>query len=116
MKEYKETNYTGADLPESFRKFCRTEKAWLKKVVTSMGGTNLMLSRGFYFYFGFFTAKNGQVYYFSISDIRHFNDGKMLIRTATHYGDFSGGQNQYAERTSAGVTKFLTQISRNSEN
>ena len=39
---------------------------------------------------GFFKILNGQVYYFSISDLRWSKDS-MLIRTAKDFKDYTGG-------------------------
>ena len=44
---------------------------------------------------GFFLAKNGQLWYFSISDLRCSKDS-MLIRTAKHPKDYTGGSNRSA--------------------
>ena len=49
--------------------------------------------------FGFFRAKSGQIFYFSISDLR-WCKSDMLIRTAEHYKDYTGGSNQSACLTS----------------
>jgi hypothetical protein len=49
---------------------------------------------------GFLKFKlNSRLVYFSISDVRHFKDAwhkNILIRTAEHEKDFSGGGNNYA--------------------
>lgn len=42
---------------------------------------------------GFFTTSKVVIYYFSISDLR-WSKGDMLIRTAEHYKDYTGGTNQ----------------------
>lgn len=50
---------------------------------------------------GFFTRlTNGvaQPWYFSISDVR-WSKSQMLIRTANHYKDYTGGHNQYVSLT-----------------
>lgn len=48
--------------------------------------------------FGFF--RNGeQIYYFRIEDLRWAKD-KMLIRTAKHYTDYSGGCNEFVSLNS----------------
>jgi hypothetical protein len=91
-------HYTGNDLGQDFKSFYLQEKKKITKELTAMGCTQIEMSRQFYYFFGFFTAPNGQVYYFSISDIRHFHyKGELLVRTARDYKDFSGGQNQYIQ-------------------
>ena len=53
------------------------------------------LSRGHFYFSGFLTRKkDGQIFYFSISDVRHFTCDSLLIRTAEHYKDWTGGSNQ----------------------
>lgn len=44
---------------------------------------------------GFFSLDNGNMYYFSLSDLRGFKDS-LLIRTAQSFKDYTGGNNQYA--------------------
>jgi hypothetical protein len=91
-------HYTGSDLGQDFRTFFSQEQKRIKKTLTAMGCTDIQMSRQFYYYYGFFTAPSGQMYYFSISDVRHFNDGRMLYRTAKSYQDYTGGGNQYVDR------------------
>lgn len=43
---------------------------------------------------GFFTSSSDQIWYFNLSDLRWSKD-KLLIRTATHYKDYTGGSNEY---------------------
>jgi hypothetical protein len=43
---------------------------------------------------GFFQMGTGQIWYFSISDIRWSKDS-MLIRAAESFKDYKGGYNQY---------------------
>ncbi len=89
-------HYTGRDLGEDFRSFFRAERKKIKAALTPLGCTDIQMSRQFYYYYGFFTAPSGQIYYFSIDDVRHgFDNGKMLYRTATSYKDFTGGANTY---------------------
>lgn len=59
---------------------------------------NIEFSIGYYYLSGFFTVED-QYYYFSISDVRHFNDGEILVRTAKHNKDFTGGSNRFFKMT-----------------
>lgn len=43
---------------------------------------------------GFFKMRSGQIWYFSIGDLR-WNKDRMLIRTAKDFKDYTGGMNQY---------------------
>jgi len=55
---------------------------------------NIQLSKGHFYFKGFLTRKrDGQVIYFSISDVRYFPQTDMLIRTAKSYRDYTGGPN-----------------------
>jgi hypothetical protein len=55
---------------------------------------NIQLSKGHFYFSGFLTRKrDGQVIYFSISDVRYFPGDAMLIRTAKSYQDYTGGRN-----------------------
>jgi hypothetical protein len=90
-------HYTGSDLGEDFRSFFRKEKNRITKALTKMGCTNVQMSRQFYYFYGFFTSKSGQVYYFNCSDVRFFKDDKILYRTAKDYKDYRGGSNCYVD-------------------
>lgn len=69
----------------------------LKKGLEKLGYTNITVSRGFNYRSGFM-EKDGQLYYFSTSDIRFdkpTNSMFVLTRTAEHRRDFTGGVNTY---------------------
>jgi hypothetical protein len=64
------------------------------KFLTNKGASNIVIGKPNHFDMsGFFTLGN-TIWYFSISDLRGFKD-TMLIRTAKHYQDYTGGTNQY---------------------
>ena len=42
---------------------------------------------------GFFSLKNGNIWYFSVGDLRW--DKTFMIRTATSFEDYTGGSNAY---------------------
>jgi hypothetical protein len=98
--------YKGSDLGQDFKEFYRKEKNRLTKIFKELGCTNIKMDYGFYYFSGFLTSKNGQIYYFSCSDIRHFNYNQLLIRTATSYKDYTGGSNQYIGITKEDITRF----------
>ena len=57
-------------------------------------------SRGHFYVFGFIRNCDGRFVYFSISDVRHFPDAwynNILIRTAKHEKDYTGGVNIYTD-------------------
>lgn len=77
--------------------FHRTFKTDFKKALASIGCINVDISKPNHFDVdGFFTAPSGQIYYFSISDLR-WSKENILVRTAKHYKDWTGGSNQYVK-------------------
>jgi len=83
---------------DEFKTFCRTFKSELSKELKSIGVTDLKFSNGHFSISGFFTAESGQIYYFSLSDVRGAefqNEIQLMYRTAEHYKDYSGGGNQW---------------------
>jgi hypothetical protein len=99
-------NYSGSDLGQDFKDFFRREKSRLTKIFKEMGCTNIEMSYGFYYFSGFLTSKNGQIYYFSCSDVRHFDYNQLLIRTAKSYSDYTGGSNQYVKTDKNSLLNF----------
>jgi len=77
-----------------FRAFHNEFKRDFKKLLEQrFGAKNIVFSKGHFYVSGFFTQPNGQIYYFSLSDVRGFKDN-MLVRTAKGYKDYTGGSNQ----------------------
>jgi hypothetical protein len=59
--------------------------------------------------FGFFELNDGRIYYFSIGDLR-WDKEKMLVRTAKHFKDYTGGMNQFIkidDSFAESVLKFI---------
>ena len=79
---------------ESIKAYSK-QKSTVKKALKNAGFENIKISNGHYYFSGFAT-KNEKVIYFSISDVRHFFDNKVLIRTAKDYKDYTGGGNNFA--------------------
>lgn len=75
----------------------RLFKKEFTKFLESKGMTGIDIKKPNHFDMsGFFKdGAKDQIWYFSISDLRGFKD-TMLIRTADHYKDYSGGRNQFA--------------------
>lgn len=86
----------GCYTSDDFKKFVRTFRSEFKKEVEKIGGENVEIKGGHYYLCGFFTLNN-QPYYISISDVRHCKIKNILIRTAKHYKDFTGGINRFIE-------------------
>jgi hypothetical protein len=95
-------NYFGSSSVNSpeFNKFFNAFKRVMKKELEGVGATDFKMSKGHFYLSGFFRIGE-QLIYFSISDVRHgfgFNRSgqpEMLVRTAQHNKDFSGGANNY---------------------
>ena len=100
-------NYTGSDLGNDFREFFKREKKRIVEALKSKGCTDIQMSRQFYYFYGFFTSKSGQIYYFSCSDVRHFGYDKLLYRTAKSYTDYSGGGNQYVSTDKGKLSEII---------
>lgn len=96
-------SYKGSDLSNEFKSFFRSERKRITKILTEMGCTNVEMDYGFYYFNGFFTSPSGQIYYFSVSDVRHFPYERIMYRTAKHYKDWTGGMNQYVSKDLKGL-------------
>lgn len=91
---------SSSGLTPQFKEFYSTFKKELTKFLTDKGCTKIEVGKGHFYVSGFFTNASGQIYYFSLSDVRgmHYRGSKeMLYRTATHYKDFTGGGNNYID-------------------
>lgn len=98
----KAINLTGQEFESSsgrtpqYLTWHRTFKREFTKFLQARGVTEIAIGKPNHFDMsGFFKAPNGQLWYFSIGDLRGFKEN-MLIRTAKHNRDFTGGMNQYA--------------------
>jgi len=83
---------------EQWKRFSRMFRNDMKKLLGELGATDIRISTGHFYMSGFFTAKTGQVYYFSIPDVRSSKRDPLdplLLRTAKGYEDYSGGSNKF---------------------
>lgn len=81
-----------------FIAFTRTFKSEFKKVLKDLKCSELECSNGHFYISGFFNSANGQLWYFSLSDVRSmYRGGSLLVRTAEHRKDYRGGPNRYAD-------------------
>lgn len=81
-----------------FKRFTRTFKSEFNKLLKKIGCADLECHNGHFCIYGFFNAANGQLWYFSLSDVRDmFHRGSLLVRTAEHRKDYYGGQNRHAD-------------------
>lgn len=74
--------------------FYNSFKREFNKELKQLGATNIVYNKGHFCLTGFFTSKSGQIYYFSLGDVRSSNVN-LMYRTADHYKDWKGGSNQW---------------------
>ncbi len=98
---------SSATTPE-FAAFANMYRARMKKIAAANGLELVAFNRGHFYCSGFFQAKtSGKLAYFSISDVRSWPDGwheDILVRTAQHAKDYTGGANQRATLQNLGAT------------
>lgn len=93
-------NYNGSDLSRDFRQLYAREKKLITGQLLEMGCTEIMMSRQFYYYYGYFTAPSGQRFYFNISDVRFWSqlEYRIMYRAVHDYYDSVGGANHYVHK------------------
>lgn len=80
--------------------FHRLFKKEFTAFLTKYGAKDIQISKPNHFdASGFFATADGRIFYFSIGDLRSFKEN-MLVRTAAHFKDYSGGRNEYASLSS----------------
>lgn len=94
IKGYFQNFESSSELTAEFASYSRLFKRDFKKIVESLGGCGVEISRGHFYLSGFFTH-NGNIFYISIDDVRNKTFRSLLIRTAESYKDSRGGQNNY---------------------
>jgi hypothetical protein len=100
---YKTQQWKGA-----YRKSINYLKKVLKPYIKDQSFNN-----GHFYFSGFIKTIHDQVFYISISDVRYFKEGKILIRTAKNFKDYTGGSNNYISYLSDDFEyKLLSYINR----
>ena len=95
FKLHRQEFISSSQKTDQYKTYHRTFKREFTKALTNMGCRDIKIGKPNHFdVSGFFTAAGGQMWYFSISDLRWSKD-QMLIRTAKHDKDWTGGSNQY---------------------
>jgi hypothetical protein len=80
---------------EEFNIFFNDFKKSFTNQLRKLKATEIEFSKGHFYLSGFFKVGE-QYFYFSLSDVRSsFGDDKLLIRTAKHNKDYTGGGNNY---------------------
>jgi hypothetical protein len=81
-----------------FTAFARMFRSHIQKQANENDLEVINFSTGHFYCSGFFkNIITGKLAYFSISDVRHFQDSwinDVLLRTAEHEKDYTGGRNQ----------------------
>ena len=97
----KTKQYIGADLSPEFKKLYARDKKLITEQLLKLGCTQIIMSRQFYYYYGFFTAPNKTIFYFNTHDVRFFGtrgEDRMLYRAVFDYADGVGGKNLYVSK------------------
>lgn len=105
---------SGSVNSDKFNDFFEKFKVSFTNELKKVKATNLQFSKGHFYLSGFFTVGE-QVMYFSLSDVRWFNNynwngqPEMLIRTAKHDKDYTGGGNNFVA-IEPNMSKKIAQI------
>lgn len=93
VEELNSTQFeSSSGLTNQFSSFYNLFSREFKKFLTGLGATNIKIGRGHFYPSGFFTMPSGQIWYFSLGDVRW--DKSFFVRTAKAYDDYTGGSNQ----------------------
>ena len=93
-------NYNGSDLRPEFRQLYARDKKLITGQLVEMGCTEIIMSRQFHYYYGYFTAPSGTRFYFNISDVRFWRkyENRIMYRAVHDYYDGIGGTNLYVDK------------------
>ena len=90
-----------------FKKFYNVFKKEFTEELKTIGAKDIVFSRGHFYISGFFTTGDGEMFYFSLPDVRGMEYSlrlnpnscmnKLMYRTVKDYKDYTGGQNRYAK-------------------
>lgn len=106
MENWKEQEFISSSTKtDQFKKFAREFKKAINVQVKEEFDF-VSYSVGHFYVSGFLKNKEtGEFVYFSTSDVRHFNNewfDHILVRTAKHEKDYTGGHNNYTSLPSFG--------------
>jgi len=88
-------SYPANKMSPDFNTFFSTQKGRITRYLKSIGCTDIVFNKGFYYFSAFFTSATGQVYYLCTFDYRGTDD-RFYYRTAKDYKDYTGGANRSA--------------------
>ena len=111
-QEFQSSSHKTAQWKSAYRKSINYLKKVLKPYIKDQSFSN-----GHFYFSGFIKTIHDQVFYISISDVRYFKEGKILIRTAKDFKDYTGGSNNYISYINDDFEyKLLSYINRHSYN
>ncbi len=111
ISQLKRDFISSGEKTKEFKSFCRTFKSEFQKVLDELGCIDLECSYGHFIISGFFNSADGRLWYFSLNDVRDMKyerELRLLVRTAKHHKDYTGGMNLYARLD--GFTEHLQRI------
>ena len=88
---------TGVYTGEDYKKFQNKYINYLRSICKECGWEVVNVGRGHY-YFSLFIREGNKHIFLCISDVRYWHNGwynNILVRTAKHEKDYTGGQNMY---------------------
>jgi hypothetical protein len=110
LSEYGKYFESSSGATPEWNAFFLKAKKFFTEALKEISMGDMVISKGHFYFSGYFTAKTGQAYYFSISDVRFFPGEKLLIREAKNFQDFTGGGNYYLpvnKNLPAAIKKFV---------
>ena len=88
---------SSSGLTQQFADFYRLFKREFSKALRkTFNVTEIRMSRGHFYVSGFFQLADDRIWYFNLGDVR-WGDGKLLIRTAKSFEDYTGGSNSFVD-------------------
>ena len=87
----RQTFESSSSLTPQFQHFYMTFRSDMKRLLKERGAGEIRFNRMHFEVSGFFEMR-GQIWYFSIGDVRWFKEW-MLLRTAKSFEDYTGGSN-----------------------
>jgi len=88
---------SSSGLTQQFADFYRLFKREFSKALRkTFNVTEIRMSRGHFYVSGFFQLADDRIWYFNLGDVR-WGDGKLLIRTAKSFEDYTGGSNSFID-------------------
>ena len=90
-----------------FLSFVEVFKKEFSNELRTIGATNIVFNVGHFYISGFFTTLAGEIFYFSLPDVRDLGHSilnypdscmsKLMYRTAKDYNDYTGGMNRFVK-------------------